>query len=116
MYPLTVIFKKSVNSSIFPGIWKNSFITPIHKNGSKNLINNFRPITIINIFAKIFESIIHNKLFTYLSSFIIDEQHGSLPKKSITTNLLTYKENIIDLQTKMKYILYILMLKKLLIV
>ena len=95
-HPLLIIFKKSIESGIYPKSWKFSFITPIYKNGDKNSITNYRPITIIKTFAKLFESIIYKKILAHLNDVIINEQHGSIKKKSIETNLLTYKEDIID--------------------
>ena len=94
--PLLYIFRKSISTGIFPNQWKASFITPIHKSGNKNMINNYRPITIINVFAKLFECIIYKKVLSHLNQYFIIEQHGSLEKKSIETNLLTFKEDIID--------------------
>ncbi|XP_045510151.1 uncharacterized protein LOC123705431 [Colias croceus] len=49
-YPLTVIYNLSLKQSIFPSAWKESIIVPIPKTGDANLINNYRPISILSVF------------------------------------------------------------------
>ena len=50
-------------------------IIPVHKKESKNVITNYRPISRLPIFGKIFEKVIYNNLFKYLqdnkNSFLI---------------------------------------------
>jgi len=55
-----------------------SIVTPIFKKGEKNLINNYRPISMISNIAKIFEKIIKNRLVTYLetNNIIHQSQYG----------------------------------------
>ena len=94
--PLKIMFNTSITSGIYPNKFKNSFILPIHKKGDKNNIRNYRPITILNSFAKIFDEIIYHYLFPYFLRFINEHQYGSVPGKSIVTNLLSYKEDILQ--------------------
>ena len=62
--PLTFLFKTSVRSSHYPDIWKKSSIIPVHKKNDKRLVNNYRPISLLPVFGKIFEKIFE-KLITY---------------------------------------------------
>ena len=55
LYPLILIFQKSVKDSYYPDIWKRSNIIPVHKKNDKRLVNNYRPISLLPIFGKIFE-------------------------------------------------------------
>ena len=64
--PLMLIFKKSIRSFYYPDIWKKSNI-PVHKKNGKRLVNNYRPISLLPVFGKIFEKIIFNKIYNYLS-------------------------------------------------
>ena len=41
---------------------------PVHKKESKNLVKNYRPISLLPIFGKIFEKIIYNVLFEHLKT------------------------------------------------
>lgn len=90
--PLYILFNKSLRDGIFPDLWKQALVTPVLKNGSKNDVTNYRPISKLNILAKIFENIITKFLSSTLKNIIIPEQHGFQSKKSTVTNLLTFSE------------------------
>ena len=53
--PLTILFQNSTKSSCYPVIWKRSNIIPAHKKNDKQLVENYRPISLLPIFGKIFE-------------------------------------------------------------
>lgn len=74
--PLRIIYNKSLSSGIFPNLFKTAYITPIFKSGNKSQINNYRPICIQNSIAKLFEKIIHNKLYNQVARIITQNQHG----------------------------------------
>jgi len=42
--PLTYIYNLSIKNGIFPEKLKLAIIKPIHKNGDKTCVNNYRPI------------------------------------------------------------------------
>ena len=48
-----LIFKSMINEGVFPEDWKKSNVVPIHKKESKNLIKNYRPISLLPIFSKV---------------------------------------------------------------
>lgn len=52
------LFNQSLNSGIFPRIWKTEFISPIFKKDECSSVVNYRPITMISIFPKILSKII----------------------------------------------------------
>ena len=45
--------------------WKKANVVPIHKKESKNLLKNYRPISLLPIFGKIYERIIFKELFNH---------------------------------------------------
>ncbi|KAG7294932.1 hypothetical protein JYU34_022680, partial [Plutella xylostella] len=90
--PLTIIFNKSLSSGIFPQVWKNAYIVPIHKSDDKSQCSNYRPISILNCFAKIFESLIFEHIYSHINSNIVKQQHGFVRGKSTVSNLLEYTE------------------------
>ena len=65
--PLKLIFEESQEIGIYPDLWKKSNVVPVHKKQSKNLIKNYRPISLLPIFSKIiYERYIYNSLYSYL--------------------------------------------------
>lgn len=94
--PLAHIFNQSLRHNLFPEAMKEAIITPVHKKGSQNDIANYRPISLINIVAKIFESILYRDLFSEVGARISQSQHGFVPDKSTVTNLLELSEAAAD--------------------
>ena len=66
--PLSIIFVNIINTGIFPTLWKSSNVTPIHKKDSKRVINNYRPISLLPLFAKIFEKSLFLEIYNHLTS------------------------------------------------
>ena len=67
-----------MKSGTFPTLFKTGKVTPIYKKGNKECIENYRPVSILPIFGKIFEKIIYNRLYTFLTAngVLHDEQFG----------------------------------------
>ena len=89
--PLKIIFEESLKKGIFPEIWKKANVVPIHKKEDKTLIKNYRPISLLPIFGKIFERVIYNSLFNYFLSnkLFTPSQSGFLPGDSSIAQLLS---------------------------
>ena len=66
--PLMIIFNKALTTSVYPDIWERGNVVPVHKKGSKNLVKNYQPISLLPFFGKIFEKIIYNVLFEHLKN------------------------------------------------
>ncbi|GBO00813.1 hypothetical protein AVEN_66495-1 [Araneus ventricosus] len=96
IYPLLVLFNLSLRTKVFPGVWKQTKIIPVLKKGDAQNCKNYRPIAILSPFSKIFESIIHKKLYNQVRNLISTSQHGFIPKRSITTNLFCLTDKIIS--------------------
>ena len=69
-HSLCEIFNRSIMTGIFPEEWKCSKVVPLYKQGELADINNYRPISIIPVVAKVFERIIFDQLYVYLRSFL----------------------------------------------
>ena len=63
--PLTLIFKFSLMSGTFPDAWKMAKIIPVHKKEEKNIVKNYRPISLLPIFTKVFEKRLFNSLLAH---------------------------------------------------
>ena len=63
---LTNIFNAGIKHKVFPHDLKVGRVTPIFKAGEKEDLNNYRPITVLPTFARIFEKLIYEQLYSYL--------------------------------------------------
>ena len=94
--PLKIIFENIILTSSYPDIWKLANVTPVHKKGDKQLIKNYRPISLLPICGKMFEKIIFNSLYSYLNAnnLITKNQSGFRPGDSTTNQLLFLVDEI----------------------
>ena len=76
--PLLFIFNLSVQQGVFPDKLKIAKVTPIFKSGSKESANNYRPISVLPCFSKLFERIIHSRLhgFLLINKILYSQQFG----------------------------------------
>ena len=94
--PLILSFENSTKSSYYPDIWKKSNIVPVHKKNDKQLVTNYRPISLLLIFGKIFEKIIFNRICNFLSekNLLNHNQSGFRSSDSCVNQLLSITHEI----------------------
>lgn len=81
----------SLNASgIFPDRWKISYLTPIHKSGCRNNVENYRGVAILPTIGKLFEALVYVRLTMDLSVTISSNQHGFRKGRSTSTNLAQF--------------------------
>ena len=88
--PLMHLFNLSIKTLNFPDAWKIARICPVLKSGDVGVIENYRPISIISNFAKVFEKCIYNRIFAQIKPLITTKQHGFFQSRSTTTNLMCF--------------------------
>lgn len=89
-FPLYCIFNLSLSSK-FPDRWKESYVVPIFKSGSRSDVECYRGVAILPTFGKLFESIVCDTLTDELSKKIVSvSQHGFLKGRSTSTNLVEF--------------------------
>ena len=92
--PLSQLFELSYNSGSIPTEWKLAYVVPIHKKGSKENIENYRPISLTSLIMKTFERIIKKELLSRTAQFLDDRQHGFLNNRSCTTNMVNFTDSV----------------------
>ena len=87
--PIAHIINLSLRTSTVPNLWKIAKICPIFKSGNSDLVENYRPISILPILSKLLEKSVHKQLYEYLEShkLISDCQFGF--RKNRSTKLAT---------------------------
>ena len=92
---LCAIFNRSIVSGVFPTEWKSTKVIPLFKQGERSDLNNYRPISIIPVVAKVFERIVYNQFYEYLTvnNLISCNQSGFRSLHSTATALLEATDN-----------------------
>ena len=70
--------------------------TPVHNKEKKQIIKNYRPISLLLIFAKLFEKMLFPKMYNYFiaNNLITKNQSGFQPNDSVTNQLISLVESI----------------------
>ena len=91
-----MIINQSVLTGKYPDALQISKIIPIHKNGATDELNNYRPISLLSIFDKIMEKLMHKRLYEFLQEHNILFQNQFGFRKNSSTTLCTstdYRKN-----------------------
>ena len=65
---LTRIFNTAIYSETVPSEWKLARVIPLHKNGPRNMLNNYRPISILPVVSKVFEKVLYGQLYVLFTT------------------------------------------------
>lgn len=94
---LTSYYNHFMSNGIFPDILKTGRVNPIYKKENPQLLENYRPISTLPIFGKIFEKIIYSRLYNFLSSKnILHENQFGFRSEHSTTHALNYSVSYIE--------------------
>ncbi len=93
---LVSIFNLSFLTGQFPDLMKLAKVIPIFKAGCKTDVNNYRPISLLPIFSKLLEKLMHVRLYSFLelNKVIYDSQFGFQKNKSTSHSLIEIVEQI----------------------
>lgn len=96
--PLWHIINNSLRFGVFPDKLKVAVVKPLHKKGNTLLFENYRPISLLPSFSKIFESVMCNRLMEFLliNSIINDMQHAYLKGRSTQTAIFQFTQKILE--------------------
>ena len=97
--PLTDALNNSISKIIFPDNAKVAFVSSVNKKSNdKNKVSNFRPVSVLNIFSKIYESSIKSQFTSVLNnifSLYISAYLESYNMQHVLTRLLEeWRENL----------------------
>ena len=88
--PLSIIYKNSIDTGIFPDLWRKSNIIPVHKKANKLLLQIYRAVSLLPILGKILEKILFTSTSEYLQENVLHEnQSGFRPYDSCELQLLS---------------------------
>lgn len=95
--PLQYLFNLILSTSTYPKIWKQTRVHPVLKKGDPTLLNNYRPISLVSNFAKIFDAVLYEQIYPLVKKHISPFQHGFMEKKSTVTNLACFSQSVSEI-------------------
>ena len=108
---VTFLINQSFTEATVPDLLKISIIRPIYKKGDATDCTNYRPIALLPTFAKILETAMANRLYSYCEKYNIfsSSQHGF--RKNCSTSLAVFKyiSEILNIINNKKYAIGILL-------
>jgi hypothetical protein len=66
--PLSIAINKSIETGVFPSKLKIAKVIPIYKSKDKQSFTNYRPISLLPSISKIYEKIVHKRLYSFMTS------------------------------------------------
>jgi hypothetical protein len=95
--PLIYLWYTAMLSGIFPAWLKYAQIVPIFKKGDKEQPTNYRPISLLTSFSKIFEKVIYRRLDNHMKSnnILAEEQYGFISNISTEQAIYQLTNNIL---------------------
>ena len=66
--PLSIIFRNCLKAGYFPTAWEKANVVPVHKKGNSQILNNYRPVSLLPICSKLFEKIVFDTIFLIQST------------------------------------------------
>ena len=100
---LSVLYNECMKDGIFPDDLKIGRISPIYKKDNEELLENYRPVSTLAVFGKIFEKIIYNRLYSFFQSqnTLYENQYGFRRGHS-TSHALNFSVNYVESCLKKK--------------
>ena len=73
--PLSKLFNMSLNRGKLPRDWKRANIAPVYKNGGKEYVSNYRPISLTSLVVKTLEKLVTRHIMAHLEDHDLLSPH-----------------------------------------
>ena len=88
---LTKLINMSLMKSKVPSMWKKANVLPLFKKGSKNNVNNYRPVSLLCLPSKILEQIVFKKVYNHIrDNNLLTEHQSGFQSGDSTVHQLSY--------------------------
>ena len=93
---LSIIIRHCLKDGYFLTSWKKANVVPVHKKGNKQILNNYRPVSLLPICSKLFEKIIFDTIFQHLTvnKLLNPNQSGFMLGDSCIHPLISFTHEI----------------------
>ena len=94
---LAKYFNILMTEGIFPEVLKIGKVTPIYKKDSPEEIGNYRPVSILPIFGKIFEKVMYNRIYSFATSQkLLNQNQFGFRKGHSTSHAINHSVSVIN--------------------
>ena len=95
--PLVEMMNISIDCSVFPSVWRTALVAPLHKDGPRDDVNNYRPIAVLPVLSKILERHVTKSLTNYLNenNLIFKYQSVFRENHSTETTLINLTDELL---------------------
>ena len=102
---LTKLYNKCLQQECFPDKFKVGQVIPIPKTLTPKELGEFRPISLLNLFSKIFEKVLKTKIMDFIDKYNIlsPEQFGFTTNSSTELAITTIYDKFLDNLDKNQY-------------
>lgn len=96
--PLCSIINNSFVQGKFPKQLKMAVVIPVYKKGDRSLLENYRPISLLSSFSKVFEMTMCHRIVHFFNAcnLFSTSQNGYLKGKSIDTAMFSFTQFILN--------------------
>ena len=97
-YPISEIFNHCLNVGYFPDSLKIAKVIPLHKANDPTLATNYRPISLLNCFGKLFEKLIFKQLSSFLdeNEILTNMQNGFRKGRNVDISISNLMKNVVE--------------------
>ena len=95
---LVILFNKCIKQEIFPNDFKLAYVRPIPKTLSPKSLNDLCPISLLSVFAKLFEKILENKMSSFLikNKLLSPCQYGFKKNNSTELAITSFYDKLLN--------------------
>ena len=99
---LQLIFWSCTENGKLPSEWEKSNVVPVHKKSNKQILENYRSVSLLPLCGKIFKRLIYNSLFESFTEneLISSSQSGFKPGNYYTNELLSITHELYNTAQK----------------
>ena len=95
---LNLVINQSLFTGIFPDILKIAKVLPLFKKGDDTVFGNYRPISLLSTFSKVFEKTVFNQVYDYfqINRLFFKSQYGFRIGHSTELAALQFADKILN--------------------
>lgn len=106
---LARIFNFSLATKTVPKLWKQANVTPLYKKNNRQMVKNYRPISLLSSVGKVLERCVFKEVFNFLheNKLFSKYQAAYMPNSSTTDQLLELYHLILNALEKKKSVRFV---------